>query len=104
MGWPGGSANAFSTGFKSTPPRRVGRNLSSYQQEPQGWRRLQLYRLFRRPDRSEVQPQRGISQYHREYVTPMWLCGAVAYGSASTTCPRKAREGRSSQSEQWKAG
>src|SRR5713101_4762655 len=76
MGEPGGGANALPTGYKSTPQRRAGRDLSSHWQEPEGWRRLQLHQLLRRPDRSEVQPQRRIREYHRDHVT---LAGFAGY-------------------------
>src|SRR5260370_36221683 len=73
MGQPGRGANAWRPGSKSTPPRRLGRDLSSHRQEPEGRRRLQLHRLLRRTDRPEVQPQRRIRQSHRDQVTLAWI-------------------------------
>src|SRR5215472_17165260 len=68
MGEPGGGANAEPPGRQPTAQRGADRDLSSPWQGPEGWRRLQLHQLLRRPDRPEVQPQRSIPQYRRNQV------------------------------------
>ena len=53
-------------------PRRFGRRLASHQQEPEGWRGVQLHRLLRRIDRPEVTTTEAYLGFE---LTGQFFCG-----------------------------